>query len=250
MGLPTEENINEQPTLLESYLESKTELGNECADKVNLPFEVKEGEEYFVEELGKIKKKPFFSLVKRLFDFLVSFICIVVCLLPFIIISLAIVCSSRGGAFYAQERLGLNGKKFKVIKFRTMVFDAEKGGAQWSEGDADERITKVGRILRNTHLDELPQLFCCLIGTMSLVGPRPERECFYLEFEKYIHGFNQRLKVKPGLTGLAQVNGGYDLKPQEKIVYDIEYIKKRSLWLDIKIMFKTVAVVLLKKGVK
>lgn len=131
-----------------------------------------------------------------------------------------------------------------------MHADAEKDGARWSSGDNDKRIYKFGRVLRKTRFDELPQLFCCLIGTMSLIGPRPERECFYNEFEKYIHGFNQRLKVKPGITGLAQVSGGYDLKPQEKVLLDIEYIKKRSIWLDIKIMFKTVAVIFNHKGAK
>ena len=85
---------------------------------------------------------------------------------------------------------------------------------------------------------------------MSIVGPRPERECFYDEFEKYVHGFHERLKVKPGLTGLAQVNGGYDLEPEEKIIWDIEYIKKRSLWLDLKIIFKTIAIVFDHDGAK
>ena len=99
-------------------------------------------------------------------------------------------------------------------------------------------------------MDELPQFFCCVIGTMSFVGPRPERECFALEFEKYIHGFSERLKVKPGITGWAQINGGYNLKPEEKIVYDIEYIEKRSLWMDLKILFRTVFVVLIHKDAK
>ena len=131
-----------------------------------------------------------------------------------------------------------------------MVVDAEKNGAQWSNGDNDNRIYKFGKFLRKSRLDELPQLFCCFIGTMTFIGPRPERECFYIEFEKYIHGFSQRLKVKPGITGLAQVNGGYDLKPQEKVLIDIEYIKKRSFWLDVKILFKTVAIVFNHKGAK
>ena len=107
-----------------------------------------------------------------------------------------------------------------------------------------------GRFLRKSRLDELPQFGAILCGKMSLVGPRPERECFYHEFETYIHGFCERLKVKPGLTGLAQVNGGYDLKPEEKIVWDVEYIKKRSLWLDAKILFKTIKVVLFRAGAK
>ena len=131
-----------------------------------------------------------------------------------------------------------------------MYLDAEKAGAQWSSGKHDARITGIGRFLRKFHLDELPQLLCILKGDMSIVGPRPEREVFYDEFEKYIHGFCQCLKVKPGLTGLAQVSGGYNLKPEEKIVHDIQYIKTRSLWTDIKIMFATVKVVFRGKDAK
>ena len=94
-----------------------------------------------------------------------------------------------------------------------MRVDAEANGAKWSDGDNDPRIYPFGRFLRRSHLDELPQLWTIFIGKMSLIGPRPEREQFAVEFEKYIHGFSERLKVKPGITGWAQVNGGYDLKP-------------------------------------
>ena len=96
----------------------------------------------------------------------------------------------------------------------------------------------------------MPQFWCILKGDMSLVGPRPEREVYYDEFEQYIHGFRERLKVKPGLTGLAQIRGGYFLKPEKKILYDIEYIKNRSIWLDIKILFGTVRVVLTREDAK
>ena len=219
-------------------------------DSVCLPFEVQEGEEYFVESVGKVKRKPFFSFVKRFFDISVSLFFLILLAVPMLFIALLVKVSSKGPVFYKQERLGLNGKPFNIIKFRTMVADAEKHGARWSDGDNDSRITKVGRFLRKTRIDELPQLFCTLNGAMTIVGPRPERGCFYNEFEKYIHGFSERLKVKPGITGLAQVNGGYNLKPQEKVVYDVEYIKKRSLWLDIKIMFKTVAVIFTHDGAK
>lgn len=242
-----EKNI-ENNGLVESYKQAVSETTKES--NIILPFDVQPGESYTIEDIGEVKKKPVFSFFKRTFDFFASFIGLVLCALPMIIVAIGIKCTSKGSVFYKQERLGTNGKKFNIIKFRTMYLDSEKDGARWSEGDADERITKFGRVLRKCHLDELPQLFCCLIGTMSLVGPRPERECFYNEFEKYIFGFSQRLKVKPGLTGLAQVNGGYDLPPQEKVLYDIEYIKKRSLWLDLKILFKTVGVVLSRKGVK
>lgn len=215
-----------------------------------MPFENEEQKEYFVEDLGKIKTKVFYSIVKRLFDFFASLIAIIILLIPMIIIGILVKLTSKGPIIYKQDRLGKNGKPFKLVKFRSMYVDAEAKGAQWSQGDDDPRITKFGRFMRKVRVDELPQLFTILIGKMSVVGPRPEREVFYNEFEKYVHGFSERLKVKPGLTGLAQVSGGYDLKPEEKIVYDIEYIKKRSIWLDIKIIFKTVIVVFTHKGAK
>ena len=215
---------------------------------VIMPYE--HSEEYFVEELGEIEKKPVYAFVKRAADMAVALVCSVLFLVPMLIIALLVKTTSRGSVFYHQERLGLNGKKIDVLKFRTMRMDAEEDGIRWSGGKDDPRITKFGRILRNTHLDELPQLWCILTGQMTLVGPRPEREVYYNEFEQYIHGFHERLKVKPGLTGLAQVRGGYFLKPEEKIVYDVEYIKTRSLWLDTKILFETVRVVFRREGVK
>jgi lipopolysaccharide/colanic/teichoic acid biosynthesis glycosyltransferase len=246
-----EELAKEQEScLLDCENDNQVLVAKESIPKIELPFEVAEDEEYYIEQLGKIKKKPIFSFFKRTFDFFVSLVCLIILIVPFIIIAIAIKCSSKGPVFYKQERLGLNGKKFNLIKFRSMVADAEKDGARWSGGDGDSRITKVGRFLRKTRIDELPQLLNCLVGNMTIVGPRPERECFYNAFETYIHGFSERLKVKPGITGLAQVNGGYDLKPQEKVLYDIEYIKKRSLWLDIKILFKTVGIVFSHDGAK
>lgn len=225
-----------------------TQMDPEMKTDVILPFDV--CEEHEVEDVGTLAPRRMYAFLKRTMDIILSLIALLVALLPMLIVALLIVCTSRGGAFYSQERLGLDGRKIKVVKFRTMCADAEKNGAQWSAGDNDMRITRFGRFLRKTRLDELPQLWCILKGDMSLVGPRPEREIFYDEFEKYIHGFRQRLKVKPGLTGLAQVNGGYHLKPEEKIVYDIQYIKTRSLWLDIKIMFATVRVVFRGEGAK
>ena len=231
-----------------------SELANgetlEKSECVIMPFSYREDEHYYVEDLGKIKKKPFYSFIKRTFDIVFSFLGLIVMAIPMIGIAIAIKATSKGPVFYSQERLGLNGKKFKLTKFRSMRQDAEKDGAQWSDGDKDSRITKVGAFLRKTRLDEIPQLWACFIGTLSLIGPRPEREIFYVEFEKHVHGFSERLKVKPGLTGLAQVNGGYDLRPEEKVALDIEYIKKRSLWLEIKILFKTVAVVFSHDGAK
>lgn len=123
------------------------------------------------------------------------------------------------------------------------------GGARWASED-DPRVTKVGRFLRTYRLDEIPQFFNVIKGDMSLVGPRPERAVFYDLFDPYIHGFRQRMLVKPGITGLAQVMGGYDLKPAEKILFDVEYIKNASLRLDFSILLRTVRTVLTGEGAR
>ena len=209
---------------------------------VILPFE-KRGE-FYIEPLGLVADKPVYSFSKRTFDIVASAVALLVLFIPMLIIGVVVCLTSEGGPLFIQERLGKDGKPFKLVKFRTMVKDAEKNGAQWSRGDNDERITRAGAFLRKARLDELPQLWCIFCGDMSFVGPRPERKVFYDEFETYIHGFSDRLKVKPGLTGLAQINGGYLLRPEKKVLYDVEYIKTRSLWLDVKILFKTIGIVL------
>ncbi|MBQ4121473.1 MAG: sugar transferase [Clostridia bacterium] len=217
------------------------------SENIVLPYSV-EGE-FFVDPVD-VKNKLLYRFFKRFFDITVSLVLLLLCFVPMVIIGILVKLTSKGPALYFQPRLGLNGKRFRVVKFRSMCFDAEKDGVQWSAGKEDERITKFGSFLKKTRLDELPQLWCIFIGTMSFVGPRPEREVFYDAFETYIHGFRERLKVKPGLTGLAQVNGGYDLKPEEKIMYDMEYIRRRSCWLDFKIMLKTVGIVFSASGAK
>lgn len=226
----------------------ETELTEQTETTIIMPFEI--NEEYTVEEPKSVNNSLFYIVTKRAFDIVASFCMLLVLLLPMAIIAILIKLSSKGPVLYKQERLGKNGVPFKMIKFRTMVVDSEKDGIQWSSGKEDSRIYPFGRVLRDFRLDELPQLWSIFTGKMSFVGPRPERECFYNEFEKYVHGFSYRLKVTPGLTGLAQVSGGYELKPEEKIVYDIEYINKQSLLLDLKIIFKTVAVVFTHEGAK
>lgn len=216
-------------------------------NSIIMPFEVEK--EYYVDPVV-LEKKPVYEFFKRVFDIVCSILAMIVLLLPMLVVAIIVKCTSEGPAIYKQDRLGLNGKEIMVYKFRTMYIDAEKNGAQWSKGDEDERITPVGRKLRSWRIDELPQLWNILKGELSLVGPRPERECFYEEFEKYVHGFSQRMAVKPGLTGLAQINGGYTLKPEEKIVYDVEYIKNRGFLYDLKIIFKTVFVVFTHDGAK
>ena len=156
------------------------------------------------------------------------------------IIPLLIWLEDRGPIFYSQNRIGKNKKIFKVYKFRTMIPDAEKiSGAVWSTKN-DPRITKIGHILRKTALDEIPQLLNIIKGEMSFVGPRAERPELHNEFTKTIPEFDERLKVTPGLSGLAQIRGSYDLEPSEKIKFDIEYIEKMSLFFDIKIIILSV----------
>lgn len=193
--------------------------------------------------------KPVYLALKRFFDVLVSLVGGAVLLIPMLLIALWIRIDSPGPALFKQERLGKNGKPFTMIKFRSMRLDAEKDGPQWAKKE-DDRVTKVGRIIRATRLDELPQLWNIFKGDMSIVGPRPERACFYEEFETYIQGFRNRLAVQPGLTGWAQVNGGYDLEPEEKIVFDMEYIQKRSVGMDLKCIFRTIRLIFTHEGAR
>ena len=195
------------------------------------------------------RSNPLYLGVKRGFDLIVALVAGGILLLPMLIIGLIIKLDSPGPALFKQERQGKNGKTFIMLKFRSMRDNAEENGPQWAEKD-DDRCTKIGRILRKTRMDELPQLWNILVGHMSFVGPRPERECFYQEFETYIHGFRNRLVVRPGLTGWAQVNGGYDLLPEEKIVFDMEYIEKRSVWMDLRCIFRTVKLVFTHEGAR
>lgn len=199
--------------------------------------------EYEVESLGELPRKPVYELVKRCFDVILSGLLLLLLAVPMIVIGIAVKVTSPGPALYSQERLGMDGEQIKIYKFRTMVFDSEINTIRWSY-DEDPRVTPLGRILRKYHIDELPQLWDIFRGVLSFVGPRPEREVFYDAFETYIHGFRERLKVKPGLTGLAQVTGGSLMPPEEKIICDIEYIRNRSFALDLKLMIRTAVVVL------
>ncbi|PHG78413.1 sugar transferase [Bacillus wiedmannii] len=186
---------------------------------------------------------------KCILDFMFSLVGLIVLMPVILIFSIFIVLESPGSPFYLQERLGLNGKKFKVIKLRSMRNDAEKNGAKWAEKN-DPRVTKIGLFIRKTRIDELPQLINILKGDMSLVGPRPERPVFTERFEKEIPGFKRRLEVKPGLTGWAQINGGYEITPEEKLKLDIQYINNSNLLLDLKIIVKTVNVVCTGEGAR
>lgn len=202
-----------------------------------------------IKKLETVSHKLLYSFIKRALDITVSFLALVFLAIPMLFVAALIKIDSPGPVFYRQERLGLKGRPFTIIKFRSMCINAEANGAQWAEKN-DLRVTKIGRTLRATRFDEVPQFFLVIKGDLSLIGPRPEREVFYDEFEKYIPGFRQRMLVKPGVSGLAQVKGGYDFRPEEKIFYDIEYIKNRSFWLDLKIIFMTLGVVFSHRGAR
>ncbi|HFK1546297.1 sugar transferase [Bacillus albus] len=187
--------------------------------------------------------------IKRLFDIIFSLILLLVTLPIMLFFCIMIVFETAGAPIYFQERLGMNGKKFNVFKLRSMVKDAEINGPQWAD-ENDSRITKVGAFIRKTRIDELPQLLNILKGEMSFVGPRPEREYFYKQFDAYIPEFKSRLIVKPGLTGWAQINGGYNLDPKEKLKWDMEYIEMKTIKMDVRILCKTVLIVLNGNGAR
>lgn len=146
----------------------------------------------------------------------------------------------EGPIFYTQQRVGLGGKYFTIYKFRTMYCDAEQNGPQITTDKNDARITSFGRMLRKTHLDELPQLLNVINGDMSFIGPRPERPCFHEMNLVAVDGWEKRLSVKPGISGLAQVDPQVSHNPHEKIVLDLYYINNRSLLLDVRLMLMTV----------
>ena len=190
-----------------------------------------------------------YRFAKRAFDIAACGCALIVLAIPMAVIAVKIKRESPGPAIYSQERVGKDGKPFKVYKFRSMYIDAESRGAQWAQGD-DPRVTPFGRVMRKTRLDEIPQFWNIVKGDMSLIGPRPERPAFCKEFEKRIHGWGYRTKVRPGLSGLAQVTGGYDLLPREKVLLDMEYIEHRSVRMDVSIILKTLGVVSTGEGAR
>ncbi|CEN89678.1 sugar transferase [Paraclostridium sordellii] len=204
-------------------------------------------------EINKDKinnKKYLYEILKRILDIISSLLGLIVAIPIILVIAIIIKIEDNGPVFYSQQRLGKDEKNFFVYKLRSMRVDAEKyGGVQWAQKD-DPRITKIGKFIRKTRIDEIPQLFNILKGDMSLIGPRPERPELTYKFNKEIPGFIDRLVIKPGLTGLAQVNGGYDISPEEKLKWDIIYIKNRNIFLDISIIFKTIGVVFTGEGAR
>ena len=214
-----------------------------------------QSQELFKEIENSLSNKKIQLFVKRLFDLIFSLIIFVILSPLFLLLILWIKLDSKGEAVFKQTRIGLNGKPFTIYKFRTMIKNADKmfnkdlnretlDNFVFQEKE-DPRITRSGKFLRKTSLDELPQLINIIKGDMSLIGPRPEIPditSLYNDYEKI------RLLVKPGVSGLAQVNGRGNLELKETIKYDVTYVEKFSLLMDIKIFFKTFKVVLLREG--
>ena len=189
--------------------------------------------------------------IKRLMDIVISFLILTLTFPVTLLVAIAIKIDSKGPVFFLQERMGLNGKIFKVIKFRSMIDNAEAySGPVWSTKD-DPRITRVGKFIRRTRIDEIPQMINVLKGEMSLVGPRPERPFFVEKLAKEIPLYKRRLKVRPGVTGWAQVKHKYDETIDDvktKLRYDLFYIENMSLRMDLKILFRTIFVVITGRG--
>ena len=183
-------------------------------------------------------------ILKRLIDVLLSLIGLALLAGPFALIALAIKLDSKGPVFFRQERVGLNSRIFKTWKFRTMKIEAPAEGFGYAVTKKNPYITRVGRYLREWGLDELPQLINVLCGQMSLVGPRPTLKW---QVERYTAFQSQRLSVKPGITGWALIHGRNRLSWEKRIEFDIWYIENWSLWLDIRVLFKTLWVVLIKR---
>jgi len=195
--------------------------------------------------LVAIDSSTFSESLIRGFDVVGSVILLLLTAPLMLFTAVLVKCSSAGPVLYNQFRVGRNGKIFTLYKFRTMVDGAENDtGPVWAAKD-DRRVTAIGKILRCTRLDELPQFFNVLQGDMSLVGPRPERP-YFVKQHRVLQGV--RLAVKPGITGLAQIRAVYDLKPEHKLKYDFLYIQKRSFLLNLYILLMTIPVVLLRKG--
>ena len=177
---------------------------------------------------------------KRFFDIIFSFLGLIVAAIPMLIIAIAIKIDSKGPVIFQQERLGRKGKVFKILKFRSMCVGAEQTGSGVYSGKGDARVTKVGNLLRKTSLDEIPQLISVLKGDMSFIGPRPPLTYHPWTLDKYTDEQKRMFDVRPGITGWAQINGRKDVEWNKRIKLNVWYVDHVSMWLDIKILFKTV----------
>lgn len=181
--------------------------------------------------------------IKRIFDFVCSFLGLLFLSPVFLIVYIMLRIQNEGSVIFSQERIGYKGKPFNIYKFRTMRVDSENDGEPLLATKGDERLTKIGRILREHHLDELPQLFNVLKGDMSFVGPRPERQFFIDKIRKENPDYDYIFLMRPGLTSMATIHNGYTDTMEKMLIrleMDLDYLRNRSLWLDVKLIFTTV----------
>lgn len=201
---------------------------------------------------GGSRKSGLHAAMRRFSDIVLSLTLLTVVLPLMLVTALLVMHDSPGGVLYRQKRLGLHGREFTLLKFRSMRSGAEAFGPVWA-AQSDPRITFVGSLIRPTRIDELPQLFNVLRGHMSFIGPRPERPHFVSQLENVLPFYRERMLVKPGLTGWAQVNCPYGASIEEsrmKLSYDLYYVRYRSLRLDLMILFATVPVILFRRGAR
>ncbi len=193
-------------------------------------------------------------VLKRIVDFFGALVLVTLLSPAMAMVAVLVKLTSPGPILFGQERMGRFGRLFRIYKFRTMVRDAEaKSGPVWASPVNDPRLTRIGGFLRKSHLDELPQLFNVIAGDMSLVGPRPERPCFVGQLSQVIPAYDQRLFVKPGMTGLAQVHYRYDqtvADVKRKLRFDLLYVKRMCLMLDVRILAWTAVVVVTGRAIK
>lgn len=191
-----------------------------------------------------------YLVFKRMFDFVFAILLAIPAIPIILIFGILVKIETPGSMFYKQERVGLMGKKIYITKIRSMYDGIEKkSGAMWAQKN-DARVTKVGHFIRKTRIDELPQILNVLEGSMSFIGPRPERPVFTEQFVNEVPGFEKRLSIKPGLSGLAQIRGGYEATPGEKLIADVEYINNVSLKMDAMILVQTLRVVVTGDGAR
>lgn len=191
-----------------------------------------------------------YLVFKRMFDFVFAILLAIPAIPIILIFGILVKIETPGSMFYKQERVGLMGKKIYITKIRSMYDGIEKkSGAMWAKKN-DARVTKVGHFIRKTRIDELPQILNVLEGSMSFIGPRPERPVFTEQFVNEVPGFEKRLSIKPGLSGLAQIRGGYEATPGEKLIADVEYINNVSLKMDAMILVQTLRVVVTGDGAR
>lgn len=229
----------------------KTDLCDaHCTSGESFDHTVEHSDEYYEQYMSNFvankKKRLFYRFVKRSFDVVASFLMLIVLSPVMLIIAIAVKCDSEGGVIFKQKRVGRNGKTFSCYKFRSMQINAPHDTATSRLENPEQYETRVGRVLRKLSLDELPQLWCVFSGKMSFIGYRPlcttEEKCNDMRRKLNVFSF------RPGISGYAQVLGRDDVYYKNKAILDAEYVKNASLWLDIKLLFKTVAVVLKREG--